>query len=257
MFSLRQISVILVFYMRSLPRHSFHSTRIAAMHRFAIVLMLLGLTLPLAAQQPSVADLVAQLKKSDAEKLKALEAIDALGPKASDATPALIELLSYKNEDVRLAATMALGKIGAPAVAPLDKVLQQQYTPPKNFKQLDNLIRKLGSANFNERDAARRDIEAMGFHAMDALRKAIKENADLETRRRCEDIVKTIDGTASRRFYTVWSLAFIGAPAKSATPNVVKALSDPSSDVRRKAAYALGRIDAEPEKVVDVLVNAL
>src|SRR5258708_14550642 len=63
LFSLRQISVILVFYMSSLPRHSFHWTRIAAMHRFAIVLMLLGLTLPLAAQQPSVADLIAALKK--------------------------------------------------------------------------------------------------------------------------------------------------------------------------------------------------
>src|SRR6476661_10490922 len=95
--------------------------RIAAMYRFAFVLMLLGLTLPLAAQQPSVADLIAQLKKSDAEKLKALEAIDTLGPKATEATPALIELLSYKNEDVRLAATMALGKIGASAVEPLNK----------------------------------------------------------------------------------------------------------------------------------------
>lgn len=227
------------------------------MHRFVFVVMLLGLTLPLAAQQPSVADLVAQLKKSDAEKLKAIEAIDALGPKAADATSGLIELLSYKNEDVRLAATMALGKIGTPAVEPLNKVLEQQYTPPKNFKQIDNLIKKLGSTNFADRDSARKEIEAMGFHAIEALKKAIKENTDLETRRRCEDIVKTIDNTASMRFYTVWSLAFIGAPAKSATDNVVKAMGDPAMDVRRKAAYTLGRIDAEPNKVVNVLVTAL
>jgi HEAT repeat protein len=227
------------------------------MYRFAFVLMLLGLTLPLAAQQPSVADLIAQLKKSDAEKLKALEAIDALGPKASEATPTLIELLSYKNEDVRLAATMALGKIGASAVERLNKVLEQQYAVPEKLKQMEALIKKLGSTNFAERDVARKEIEAMSFHALPALQKAIKENTDLETRRRCEDIVKVVDGTAAMRFYTVWSLAFIGAPAKSATANVVKAMSDPAIDVRRKAAYTLGRIDAEPEKVVNVLVTAL
>jgi len=152
---------------------------------------------------------------------------------------------------------MALGKIGAPAVEPLGRLLDQQYAIPKNLKQVDSLIKKLGSANFAERDNARKDIEAMTFHALDALRNAIKENPDLETRRRCENIVKNIEGSASTRFYTVWSLAFIGAPAKNSTPAVVKALGDPAADVRRKAAFALGRIDADPEAVVDVLVNAL
>ena len=59
------------------------------------------------------------------------------------------------------------------------------------------------------------------------------------------------------RFYAIWSLAFIGPPAKIATPVVVKALSDKAADVRRKAAYALGRIDADPETVAPALVNAL
>src|SRR5262249_1559604 len=45
--------------------------------------------------------------------------------------------------------------------------------------------------------------------------------------------------------------------AKEATPIVVKALADQSAQVRRKAAYALGRIDPEPEKVVPALVAAL
>ena len=55
----------------------------------------------------------------------------------------------------------------------------------------------------------------------------------------------------------MWSLGFIGAPAKSATPLVLKRLSDPAADVRRKAAYTLGRIDANPATVVDALVAAL
>jgi HEAT repeat protein len=62
---------------------------------------------------------------------------------------------------------------------------------------------------------------------------------------------------ADVRFYAVWGLAFVGPPAKSATPLVVKAMSDPSAQVRRKAAYALGRIDADPDKVVGALVSAL
>ena len=59
------------------------------------------------------------------------------------------------------------------------------------------------------------------------------------------------------RFYAIWGLAFVGPPAKSATLIVLKALTDTAPDVRRKAAYTLGRIDADPEKVAPALVNAL
>lgn len=166
------------------------------MRRHILLLILLGLgciasPAPIAAQgsKRSVADLIADLKKSDAEKLKAIDELDALGEKAAGAAPALIDLLAFKNEDVRLAATMTLGKLGQPAVAPLSK-------------------------SFESKDA-------------------------------------------NVRFYAVWGLAFVGPPAKSATPIVMKALADPSADVRRKAAYALGRIDADPAIVVDALVNAL
>ena len=210
-----------------------------------------------ATEERSVAELIAELKKNDPEKLKAIEALDALGPKAAEAAPALVNLLATKNEDVRLHATMALGKIGEPAVAPLKTYLDERYLIPKNLDQVENLIKKLGSTNFNERDKARKELEAMGFHALTALRKAAKMGDDLETSRRADDIARTIEGTAATRFYAVWSLAFIGAPAKNATATVLKALSDPANDVRRKAAYTLGRIDAEPDQVVHALVNAL
>src|SRR5262249_11869097 len=72
----------------------------------------------------SVADLIGELKKGEKEQLKAIEELDALGEKAADAAPALVGLLVNKNEDVRLHATMALGKIGERAVAPLVKALE-------------------------------------------------------------------------------------------------------------------------------------
>ena len=64
-----------------------------------------------AGQKRSVADLIADLKKTDVEKLKALEALEALGDKAGEAAPALVELLAQQTEDVRLAAAMG-GRVG-------------------------------------------------------------------------------------------------------------------------------------------------
>jgi len=227
------------------------------MSRFVFALLLLSLASPVVAQQRSVTDLIADLKKADPEKLKAIEAIDALGPKAADAAPALIDLLSLPNEDVRLAATLAIGKIGAAAVDPVTERLQRLYAPPKNIDQINNLVNKLGSSAFKERDLARKELEAIGHLAIPALEEMIGKKTDVETIRRAEELVKTIKGTSSTRYYTVWTLAFIGAPAKKATPEVLQALKDSSADVRRKAAYVLGRIDADPKNVVGALVAAL
>ena len=133
--------------------------------------------------------MIGDLKKGDKEKFKAIEELEALGEKAAEAVPAMLDLLPAKNEDVRLHVTMAMAKIGKPAVMPLTKA-------------------------FASKDA---DV----------------------------------------RFYAIWGLAFVGTPAKSATPTVLKALGDPSAPVRRKAAYALGRIDADPDEVVAAMVEAL
>jgi HEAT repeat protein len=137
----------------------------------------------------SVANLIGELRKADADKLKAIEELAALGENARAAAPALVQLLSVKNEDVRLHATMALGKIGASAVGPLSKA-------------------------YESKDPA-------------------------------------------TRFYAIWGLAFIGAPAKSAAPIVLKAMNDPAPDVRRKAAYTLVLIQADPDATVAALVHAL
>jgi HEAT repeat protein len=236
------------------------------MCRHILVVILLGLgswglLAPCgSAAQPkrSVADLIAELKKGDNEKLKAIEELEALGDKAADAVPALIGLLSYKNEEVRLHVVMAMKRIGTPVVEPLTTALSAHYPAAGKFqpRRIASLIRKLGSGNFAERDKARKDLEAIGLPALEALHKASK-GGDLETNRRAVELVKTIEGYADIRFYMVWGLAFVGPPAKSATPVVIKALADPSAAVRRKAAYALGRIDADPDQVVVPLVAAL
>src|SRR6516162_5257513 len=225
---------------------------------FAIVLCL-GIMQPYSPAgqaKRSIADIVADLKKGDKEKFKAIEELEALGEQAGQAVPALLELLPPKNEDVRLHVAMAMAKIGKPAVAPLTKALGAHYPDKIDTAKIDDLIKRLGSGNFGVRDQARKELEAIGLPALEALRKA-STGRDVESNRRAREIVTTIEGYADSRFYLVWGLAFVGPPAKSATPVVLKALADPSAPVRRKAAYTLGRIDADPDAVVEALVAAL
>lgn len=231
------------------------------MMRIIAAIIVLSLSIPCAQAQTkrSVADLIADLKKDEAAQLKALEELETLGEKAGEAAESVAALLAGKSEHVRLQSAMTLGKIGAPAVPALSKSLDGYYALAGKVdpKAVDELVKKLGSNNFVERDAARKQLEAMSFHVLDLLRQTVKKSADLETNRRVEELVKVIEASSSTRFYTVWSIAFIGTPAKSATPMIVKALSDPAPDVRRKAAYTLGRIDADPNLTVNALVAAL
>src|SRR5258708_1515339 len=83
-----------------------------------VALLGAGLTLPrAAAQERPLAALLKDLKSDDAAvKLAALTALADLGPKAKDAVPDLFGLLHDKNEDVRLNAAIALGKVGKAAV---------------------------------------------------------------------------------------------------------------------------------------------
>jgi HEAT repeat protein len=223
-------------------------------------LLLVGLPTVLSAAQPkrSITDLIADLKKADEVKLKAIAELEALGDKAGEAVPALIDLLLTKNEDVRLHVVMAMAKIGQPAVGPLSKALASYYPDPDKIdtKKIDALVKKLGSGNFAERDQARKELETIGMPALEPLRKAAK-NSDLEASRRATELVKTIEAQADIRFYLTWGLAFVGPQAKDATPVVIKALSDPTAQVRRKAAYTLGRIDPDPITVAPALVAAL
>src|SRR4051794_21047534 len=156
---------------------------------YALAVSLAAAGTPALAGDRAVEELIAGLEKRDSGKLKAIAGVEAMGEKAAAAAPALVEMLAVNNEDVRLAAAIALGKIGSAAVKPLDKAVRS--------------------------------------------------------------------GDPDVRFYAVWALAFVGPPARAATPSVAAALSDTSAQVRRKAAYALGRIDADAKVVVPALVTAL
>jgi len=184
------------------------------------LLVMLG-TLPAFAEQGkrSVAELIGDLKKSDADKLKAIDELAALGDKAADAVPELVKQLTLKNEDVRLAATMALGKIGAPAVGLLSKAYDSKEAGTRFYA-----IWGLAFVGAPAKSATPFVLKAMDDPSPDVRRKA------------------------------AYTLAMIGADADLSVAALVAALADKDADVRQTAAETLPKMS---QAAVPVLLKAL
>jgi tetratricopeptide (TPR) repeat protein len=68
-------------------------------------------------------------------------------------------------------------------------------TDPPDAGLIGKLIQQLGSSKFPERDAAKKQLEKIGEPALDALRNAGKNSADLETRRRAQQLAEQLELT--------------------------------------------------------------
>src|SRR5262249_42356029 len=69
--------------------------------------------------------------------------------------------------------------------------------------EIDRLIRQLGSDKFSQREEARKALEDICDPALDALRKtAVASGVDLETRRRAEELIRTIEKRWELRCFT-------------------------------------------------------
>lgn len=95
---------------------------------FALILLLSAGTVRAQAAQPNPKDRLAELLNTidaadDAKRWQAVMQLADLGPAARPALPRLIELLHGQNEDLRLAACLALGRMGKDAVPSLIKLL--------------------------------------------------------------------------------------------------------------------------------------
>jgi RNA polymerase sigma factor (sigma-70 family) len=87
---------------------------------------------------------------------------------------------------------------------------------------VEQLIRRLGSKNFEEREAASRALAKIGEPALDPLRQAARQGTSLETRRRAETLIREIE----RR----WQLhCFVGhtdaIPCAALSPDGQRAIS--------------------------------
>src|SRR5437588_425154 len=90
--------------------------------------------------------------------------------------------------------------------------------------RVQQLVGRLGSANYRDREAATRELDALGPAALDALRRAAQTD-DPETRRRAAELVGRIgERAAGARLLTPTVVAFdyAGKPLADAVADLAR-----------------------------------
>jgi HEAT repeat protein len=167
--------------------------------------------------------------KSAKLRASGADALALLGGGAKSATPDLCALLNDQFPFVRARAVMALGQIKSEPKIVLPALANCLNDPDADFRCL------AVGAIVNYGEAARSSLPV--------LLKAITEALH--------------DKSSKLRSWAASSLGWLGADAKSATPDLISLLSDQFPDVRRNAVVALGQIKSEPAIVLPALANSL
>jgi len=130
--------------------------------------------------------------------------------------------------------------------------------------RIQQLIAKLGDARFRVREAATKDLIAIGRPAVKALREAEKSK-DPDVRLRAQSILNKIQDSPAGliedladkeprvRRKAAEELERLGATARVAAPALVKALKDADASVREAAATALATVDPDNKALVGLI----
>ncbi len=248
--------------------------------------LLLCETALLRADQPAVADLIAQLKSPDAKaQIQAIDQLAAQGGQAAAALSPLTELLKSKTPAVRAHAVRALGALGAagkpavPAIAELlkdpDDSVRRQIVPaiqaihPGPEVTVPLCVKLLKDADTGIRVRILSALADAGAGAVPGLIEALKMGDDAaywacivarSIGPEAKEIVPALterlkDKNPALRREVILTLGAMGDAAVPAVPEIAKALDDGST--RTAATFVLGQLgkvpaDAEPK----VLANA-
>ena len=223
-----------------------------------------------------VAELIQVLEKgNDAQRWEALLELQSVGPAAAPALPRLIELLREKNEELRLASCLVLGKIGAKAVPPLIAALEAKDPSVRYYAcwalgangaaakdavpaLLKQLQRPQDPGVFRRAALALGEIGQQPDRVIPALLKTLaeiddhRENGVVEAVARfgaaaVPFLVEPLQrGERSSSFYVALIAGRIGAPAKELLPHLEKQLAmTPAGEAALKAMVQIGP-DAAP-----------
>lgn len=102
------------------------------------------------------------------------------------------------------------------AVAVGGGVLPADAVKEKTAKRVAALILQLGDDDFARREAASKELEALGEPALPALRKA-KASDDAEVRRRAERAIRAISRKLARRELDTWQGEWAGSQGQKMT----------------------------------------
>jgi HEAT repeat protein len=138
-------------------------------------------------------------------------------------------------------------------------------------ERIEGLIGGLGSARFEERERAAKDLMLVGAPALEPLRRALK-SSDPEVVRRSEKCIRQIelnlriaalvgalkDKSPQVRAQSATDLGKLGRDAKDAVPSLVKVfLDDEDATVRGRAVGALWEIGPEAKAAVPKFLELL
>jgi HEAT repeat protein len=132
---------------------------------------------------------------------------------------------------------------------------------------IDQLIRRLGSDDFKEREQAQRALVALGGDALKPLQEELK-NSDAEIAKRAKVCIQEIERNqaiaryiadlksqdTNARLRATKGLADYKEHSKPAIPALIKALDDASPSLREQAVVALGSIGPDAEAAVPKLI---
>ncbi len=160
-------------------------------------------------------------------RLAVIDVLEALGPEAAPAVPALTAALGDRNRFVIWSAARALGRIGP-----------TEHTPAA----VSGLIRTLDYLDVDVRLAAVLALERLGPAARAAV-PALAQSVRLPD--------------PNLRMAALRALVGIGTDAQPALPAMAAAVADPDARVRRTAAESLGRFGVAARGAADALTRAL
>lgn len=185
-------------------------------------------------------------------RIFAVRAIGAIGSSAQPATETLLELLRSESLSLRCAVIEALGNIGPGSASAVPALLNRLLDAKEDWyaKELSaTALSKLGEEGMRAlRTALESDDEMVCYESARSLALCGEKAIPLAL-----DALR--DENVRARRFGAFVLAKLGTEAKSAYKDLVSALKDKESEVRRNAIEALGRVGEQ--KVVKLIVPFL
>ena len=181
-----------------------------------------------------------------------LETMEDIDP---EVVTALIEALKIPDNDVRVNAVWALGKIGPQARAAIPELMEALVD--NDWKVRFPAAWALGRIGPDAVETIPSLIHALGDRKVDVRREAVQALGWIGPQ--VNEVVPALIGSlkdpdADIRYKAALMLGGFGSTAKEAVPALIDALDDPDELVRRFVPQALGEIGSDAKDAIPALI---